>query len=410
VSDFSLPADLCLKCNICTSACPVSAVTDKFPGPKAVGPQAIRFAHPDFPYPDPSVSWCSGCGVCSRVCPHNVPVAEINARAKARLEQTRMLALRDHAISRPDMLATIASPVWRAANFGLQSRPLRWLLEKTIGISKDAPLPEFQRPSLRQRQSQRCVESPTETTGDLSNKVALFHGCNGNHYEPELVELAISVLEYFGVEVLIPPQGCCGLPLQSNGLFNAATRYAEKNLKTLSPFSKAGVPIIGISTSCTLMLKHNYREILGLRSEAAELLSNTTFDIFEYLDRRHSEGLLGALRRGQPVKARTLYHPPCQLKAHGIGTPAVRYLQEVPDLQLHLSESECCGVAGTYGLKSEKYDVARSVGGTLFDQVREIHPHFILTDSETCRWWISKHTDLPSRHPIEVIAQALGIE
>ncbi|MEO8393919.1 MAG: 4Fe-4S binding protein, partial [Chloroflexota bacterium] len=39
--DFT--ADLCIKCNICTSACPVAPVTELFPGPKTVGPQAQRF-------------------------------------------------------------------------------------------------------------------------------------------------------------------------------------------------------------------------------------------------------------------------------------------------------------------------------------------------------------------------------
>ncbi|MCB0135062.1 MAG: 4Fe-4S binding protein, partial [Caldilineaceae bacterium] len=43
--DLSL--DECIKCNICTSYCPVSAVTDLFPGPKYVGPQAQRFRDPD---------------------------------------------------------------------------------------------------------------------------------------------------------------------------------------------------------------------------------------------------------------------------------------------------------------------------------------------------------------------------
>lgn len=410
MNELALPADLCLKCNICTAACPVAAVTDLFPGPKAVGPQADRFSHPDLPHPDRSVAWCSGCGVCSRVCPHDVPVAEINARAKARLNENRLPSLRDHVISRPDMLASIAGPVAKLANAGLRSRPLRWILEKSVGVSKDVSLPGFQRPSLRQRQSSRLVESPSEVKGDPANKVALFHGCNGDHYEPELLELAISVLEQFGVEVVIPPQVCCGLPLQSNGIFGAAIRYAEKNLQSLTPFAEAGIPVIGVSTSCTLMLKHNYREVLMLRSDAAQILAHNTFDIFEYLDRQHAEAFIDALRGGRAVKARTLYHPPCQLRAHGIGLPALRYLKLIPELQLHLSEVECCGIAGTYGIKREKYDVARSVGAGLFAQAREIHPHFILTDSETCRWWIRDHTGLPSRHPIEVVAETLEIE
>ena len=33
-------SDECLKCNVCLTVCPVARVTDLFPGPKYVGPQA----------------------------------------------------------------------------------------------------------------------------------------------------------------------------------------------------------------------------------------------------------------------------------------------------------------------------------------------------------------------------------
>ena len=38
-----LSLDQCIKCNICTTVCPVSGVTDLFPGPKYEAPQAGRF-------------------------------------------------------------------------------------------------------------------------------------------------------------------------------------------------------------------------------------------------------------------------------------------------------------------------------------------------------------------------------
>ena len=38
-----LSLDQCVKCTICETSCPVSAVTPLFPGPKFVGPQAERF-------------------------------------------------------------------------------------------------------------------------------------------------------------------------------------------------------------------------------------------------------------------------------------------------------------------------------------------------------------------------------
>jgi glycerol-3-phosphate dehydrogenase subunit C len=55
-------ADLCVKCNICTAACPVAPVTDLFPGPKTVGPQAQRFrmnGERGGDSPDKSVDYCS---------------------------------------------------------------------------------------------------------------------------------------------------------------------------------------------------------------------------------------------------------------------------------------------------------------------------------------------------------------
>src|SRR3989304_4068711 len=64
--DTQLTADVCIKCNICTAACPVAAVTDLFPGPKVVGPQAQRYRAPGAPSVDQAVDYCSGCGGCSR--------------------------------------------------------------------------------------------------------------------------------------------------------------------------------------------------------------------------------------------------------------------------------------------------------------------------------------------------------
>ena len=49
LEDIRRTADLCVKCNICTSVCPVVPVTDLFPGPKYVGPQAQRFRDPAWP-------------------------------------------------------------------------------------------------------------------------------------------------------------------------------------------------------------------------------------------------------------------------------------------------------------------------------------------------------------------------
>ncbi|TFH34776.1 MAG: anaerobic glycerol-3-phosphate dehydrogenase subunit C [Anaerolineales bacterium] len=401
-----LTTDQCIKCNICNVACPVMAVSGDFLGPKAVGPQAERFRHPRLPIPDASVSLCSGCGTCSRVCPQGVAIAEMNTQAKARLVAQHGAPLRDQLLARPQMLGQWMRPFAGVANRLLKSNIVRWSLDRSFGIHQDAPLPPFSGKTFRSGVAQRCMDAPPEDLGE-DTWVAYFHGCSTNHYEPRIGELAIAVLEKLGCRVIVPPQVCCGLPLQSNGLFKAARRYAEKNTQLLRPFIEKGIPIVGTSSSCTLQLKHETRSVLGLNGRDCEELALGTRDIFEWIVESLWETVLKMDLA--PVQALVLYHAPCQLKSHWMGTPALQVLRLIPGLNLQVSQAECCGIAGTYGVKSEKYAIARDVGQNLFHQVEDVQPDWVVTDSETCRWWIEQHTGVTSIHPIEILASAMNL-
>ena len=140
--DHSL--DECIKCNICTSYCPVSAVTDKFPGPKYVGPQAQRFReNGQLQSPDASVDYCSGCRVCNEVCPTGVKIAEINARARAEIVATRGMPLRNRMLGRNELLGRLGSIAPSLANFALHNSFSRLMADKVMGVARQAPLPTW---------------------------------------------------------------------------------------------------------------------------------------------------------------------------------------------------------------------------------------------------------------------------
>ncbi|MEJ2563400.1 MAG: heterodisulfide reductase-related iron-sulfur binding cluster, partial [Anaerolineales bacterium] len=237
--------------------------------------------------------------------------------------------------------------------------------------------------------------------------VGYFHGCSTNYFEPGIGEFTIAILERLGLYVFLPPQVCCGLPLQSNGLFDAARKLANQNIRYLEPFLREKIPIVGTSPSCTLALKHDYRTILGIDTEESNLLANSTYDFFEFILLFMSDELSRIKLR--PVPARALYHPPCQLRSHGIGTPALSILRNIPGLELEVSDFACCGAAGTYGMKSERFEIAYAIGERLFRKAIETNADFIMSDSETCRWWIAEHTNLPAYHPLEILARSMGI-
>ena len=100
--------------------------------------------------------------------------------------------------------------------------------------------------------------------------MVFFHGCGANYYEPDTGRRAVEVLEHNGLDVIIPRQGCCGLPLQSNGIFDDARRYVRKLAARLAPYARAGHDIVATSTSCGLMLKREAEEILGVEDADLE--------------------------------------------------------------------------------------------------------------------------------------------
>jgi len=169
-----------------------------------------------------------------------------------------------------------------------------------------------------------------------------------------------------------------------------------------------GIPIVGTSTSCTLTLKEEAPELLDAFDEESRLVAEQTFDLSEFLLNLHARGELNTGFR--PINLRAVYHPPCQYRAHRVGHPSLELLRLIPGLEIVESRAACCGIAGTYGFKVEKYEIAMQVGQPLFEMVRATGGPIAICDSETCRWQITHGSGVPSVHPMELLALAYGYE
>lgn len=395
--------DHCVKCTICETYCPVAAATPLFPGPKYVGPQAERYRGPG-PSPDASLDYCSSCGICTQVCPQGVHIAEINSQARAVLKEEHGIPLRDQLLARPVLAGRLGAPVAPVANRTMENGLVRRLLERVLGIHRDAPMPKWAGRTFQVR-NRRLRRAPDPARA--ARTVVYFHGCGANYYEPLTAEKAVAVLQHNGLDVIVPRQGCCGLPLQSNGNFPTARAYVRRLAAQLAPYARAGHDIVATSTSCGLMLKREAREILGVEDHDLEVVGSRLYDICEYLEMLHERGELAT--DFSPVEMEVPYHAPCQQRGHGVGTPALGLMRLVPGLVPRQVDAVCCGVAGTYGLKREKYDIAMTVGEPVFRTVTESGAPLSVCDSETCRWQIAKATGVPSVHPVEMLHRAYGL-
>ena len=395
--------DHCVKCTICETQCPVSNVSPLFPGPKYAGPQSERYRVTDEPSVDASVDYCSGCGICSQVCPQGVKIAEINAQARDKLKRQKGWPLRDRIITRPTWLGRAGTPVAPLANLSLKLKPSRILIEKTLGIHRNAAMPAFA--------GRRFSSWARKRTDRLKSarKIVYFHGCGTEYYEPWEGEKMVAILEHNGFEVVVPKQDCCGLPLQSSGLFDDARKVVLALANALDRnLTDDDTIIVGNATSCTLMLKREGREVLGLEDDPVlARVSERVYDICELLLELHDRGELKT--DFQPVNEVVAYHAPCQQQGHWIGKPALDLLALIPGLDVREMNARCCGIAGTYGLKVEKYEIAQAAGRELFGQVEASGASTVICDSETCRWQLTDATGRPAAHPIEYLYRAYGL-
>lgn len=403
--------DACVKCTICETQCPVSRVEPLFSGPKFVGPQAERYR--DGLSVDASLDYCSGCGICTTVCPQDVKIAEINGQARAVMKADKM-PIRDRLITQTVLEGKLMTPIAPLANAALANKPIRTIVEKVVGVHRDAPMPTAQSQTFmgwfKKHQEDRVPSRAPGTTPENPyprGPIVFFHGCAGGYFEVETSKATVEVLEYLGYEVVVPKQGCCGLAEQSNGLFNQATKSVLRLSKALQSSGK-DLTIVSSSGSCAGMLRHEAHEIMGVDDPALLDVGKRTVETSELLLELIDSGEF-PVEDLQEWNITIPYHQPCQVKSQGIGKPAIRVMETIPGVKVIESGEPCCGIAGTYGLKTEKYEVAQKVGAPLFKMIKETNPDLATCETETCRWQIRKGTGAEVVHPVEIIHRALGL-
>src|SRR6266581_473183 len=94
---------------------------------------------------DAALSNCLSCKGCTPECPSNVNLALLKAELMYARYQRDGLPLRERILSKVDLLGRIGCAMPSLANASLNFRPLRALMEKTLGISAKRSLPHYTR-------------------------------------------------------------------------------------------------------------------------------------------------------------------------------------------------------------------------------------------------------------------------
>lgn len=417
-----LTLDACIKCSACSAQCPVAAVYPPFPGPKSVGPDMERLRLEGVRLDPQVLAYCSNCKTCEVTCPSGVKITamilgarqdalrkekSLASKRKRQSESYAQHRVRDVLLGHAEYLGR-AGTLWPKGTNGLLGIPfMRRFLEKSLGISRFAPIPKYQ---VRFKAKAQRNISPADSEFNAEQSVVYFPGCFVNYNDPQTGNAIVKVLKHQGYTVIVPPFHCCGVPLIANGHFGAAEEKAKKNLELMEPYLQAGLPVITSCTSCGLALKEDYPNVQG--AAGAERIGRQSYDFFEFLWKLHE---LGKLKNDFKTVSRFLgYHAPCHLKAQGIGTPAVRLLKLIPGVRIVDLDAGCCGLSGSYGFKAEKYLLSQKIGSSLFRSAREgaAQGRFqsIITECSGCREQIEQGSKVKTEHPVWTLVRAYGLD
>jgi FAD/FMN-containing dehydrogenase/Fe-S oxidoreductase len=346
---------------------------------------------------------CVSCKACRHECPTGVDMAKMKIEVLSARAAKHGLSLRERLVGFLPRYAPLASRLAPLANLRNRSRLLRKLFEQFGGISAKRQLPEWRRD---------VFASSDDVVGPAGGReVVLFADTFNRTYERENLDDALRVLVAGGYRVHLPRPVelehplCCGRTFLSAGLVDHARGELDRLVRTYAPFAARGIAIVGLEPSCLLTLRD---ELLSLRSDdAARSVSAHALLFEEFLVREAEAGRLQLPLA--PVAGKALVHGHCHQKSFGAFTSVGQVLRLIPDLNVEIIESSCCGMAGAFGYGADTFDVSMQMAErSLLPAVRSADPRtLIVADGTSCRHQIKDGSGRGAVHVARVLAMSL---
>ncbi|MEP6940555.1 MAG: heterodisulfide reductase-related iron-sulfur binding cluster [Rudaea sp.] len=405
--------DICHGCRRCVSLCQAFPVLfDLVDGSSTMEVDGV--APTDFAN---VVDQCYLCDLCYQTkCPYvpphpwNVDFPHLMLRAKAAAHkrgETKAAAKILSSTTTVGKLSTLPVVV-DAVNALNHSPSARKLLENTLGVHRDARVPEYTSNTARKRLKSLDGEGDARAAGRTRGKVAIFATCYCNFSAPQPVEDLAAVLRHNGIAVkLVEREVCCGMPKLELGDLDSVEKYKQANIPVLAAAIRGGFDITATIPSCVLMFKQEL-PLMFPDDDEVQLVRRHIFDPFEYLWMRHQGGLLST-QFAHPL-GKVAYHAPCHQRVQNIGPKTREVLGLVPDTEIQAIE-RCSGHDGTYGVKKDTYELARKIAKPVEARVRQIAPTHFASDCPMAASHIAHGMDDQPRaeSPISLLRFAYGI-
>jgi Fe-S oxidoreductase len=350
---------------------------------------------------------------CPYVPPHewNIDFPHLMLRAKAARFRKQGAPTRDKILSATDKVGKLAGipVVAQVVNATNRSKLGRSLLESTLGVHRNAPVPDYHSNSARKQlktQNGRSGET-AEPTQSTQGKVVLYTTCYGNRNHPSIDTDLVAVFEHNGIPVaLAEKEVCCGMPKLELGDLESVAKAKEVNIPILAAMVDDGWDIVTPIPSCTLMFK---QELPLMFPDDPDVIKvrDAMYDPFEYLMLRHKDGKLDTEFKNSLGKVS--YQVPCHLRVQNIGLKTRDVLQLVPDTTVDAIE-RCSGHDGTYAVKKEFHDISQKIARPVVGKVKKAEADHFTSDCPMAAEQIAQGLEgHDAENPMGLLKHAYGI-
>jgi Fe-S oxidoreductase len=367
-----------------------------------------------------TMALCVSCKGCKRECPTGVDMAKMKVEFLYHYKKRHGLSVRDRMIAYLPRYAPYAAPFAPLLNLRNRMPVLAALGEKALGLSARRSLPEWSARPYRGAsphpnpppQAGEGGDPRTEFRGERvgGREVVLLVDTFNRYFEPENAHAAERVLTRAGYRVTTPEPMigrplCCGRTFLAAGLVDEARAEARRMLDALALTIIAGVPIVGLEPACLLTLRDEFRSLLP-GDETKELAARAQL-FEEFVATERAAGRFDLKFAPMPGKT-ALLHGHCHQKAFNTAGAAAEALRLIPALQVETFDSTCCGMAGSFGLEAEHYDISLKIGELgVLPKMRAAAPDILLAACGTsCRHQIADGAGRDARHIVRILDDA----
>jgi FAD/FMN-containing dehydrogenases len=344
-----------------------------------------------------ALSNCLSCKACIRECPSNVNMALLKAELQYARIRKHGLMRRERLFSSIDFIGKLGCKMPGLANQFLDSSIMRFLGDRILGITSERKLPHFAKQRFDRWFWKRDRRNGTR------GRVILWDDSFVRYHEPNIGISAVKVLEAAGYDVqLLSGRKCCGRPAFSQGNLDEVRRLGAHNLELLRQ-ELDDVPIIFLEPSCHSMFVQDYLE---LKLPNSDRIARRCFLFEEFLDQLLAEQP-GALMFDSRWE-RLVIHVHCHTKARMNPVFIRRLAERLPQRNVTMLDTGCCGMAGAFGALKSKYELSLKIAEPLIRELKsQPFGTVFVTSGASCRHQVLHLTPIKTRHIAEVMAEAL---